>query len=150
MMAQPRSPAKEGKGRDMWVESKVLVGEVNPADSEWIRQLLSRTGRSSHQVGTAEEVLAALRGEIFTQAVIGVELTLGSQPVLSMLSQLPAITKLIGTGPAGDADAERRCRLAGANVYLSRPVDPAALAKALAWRETAGAYVAVGRRTGIR
>ena len=73
--------------------------------------------------------------------MIATELTAGQDPLLARLARLPALQPLVATGPPDDPATEMLARLAGADVYLTRPVSPEVLASALQLPE-AGAGLA--------
>lgn len=118
----------------------VLAAEANPSDGACLRDLLIRLGYRPYLVTSAQELTEAIRHHIFAKAVVGVEFLLGKAPALSILSGLPTITRLIAVGPPGDQEAEKFSRVAGAHVYLPRPVNAAYLTKAL-WYRPSNAYV---------
>ena len=110
----------------------ILVVEPEPANARHIRRLLRQMSYEAPLATTAPTALDAVRREVFPRAIVAVELVLGSQPLLTYLSRLPAMELLMATGPPGAAGWESRARRAGAHLYLPRPVEATLLATALA------------------
>jgi ActR/RegA family two-component response regulator len=110
----------------------VLAAEPGLADARRLAQCLARRRLQVRLAMSPADVLDLLRREIFDRAVVAVEMTLDGEPVLARVARLPMLRRVVAVGPAGDPEAEVRARLAGAHVYLPRPVDEAELARALA------------------
>ncbi|MCK4602748.1 MAG: hypothetical protein KAU28_09795 [Phycisphaerae bacterium] len=121
-------------------ETTILAAETDPDDIVHLKEYLAKLGYQVHLATSAREVIELMRRTIFTKAVVGVELKIGNEPLLSLLAHLPTMERLIGTGSPDDSEAERLSRLAGADLYLSRPASIDSLAKAL-WPNPCGTYV---------
>jgi len=130
-------------------EKVILAAEADPADAEHLRDCLSRLRYQVYLANSAAETLELMRRNIFTNAIVGVELKIGAEPVLAVLSHLPATERLIATGRGDDSEAERLSRLAGAHLYLPRPVNIDRLAKALGC-DLAGTYIPTTTKTKRR
>ena len=109
----------------------ILAAEPASGDAERLVRCLAPMAKYVQLARTGEEALALYRRHAFSHAVVAAELDLPDGPVLARLSQLPAIERLVATGPAGDRAAEIRARSSGAHAYLARPVSFDALARAL-------------------
>ena len=130
-------------------EKVILAAEADSADAEHLRDCLSRLRYRVYLARSAAEILRLMQRTIFTNAIVGVELKIGDEPVLSVLSHLPATKKLIATGRAGDGEAEMLSRREGAHLYLPRPVNINRLAKALGCG-VPGTYVPTTKKTKRR
>lgn len=109
----------------------VLVAEAVSEEAVFLESLLRSWGRDVCTASSVDEVLRIVRREFVQQAVIATELALAGQMLLARLAALPSLEQLIAIGPAGRPDIERRARLAGADVFLPRPVSVERLAQAL-------------------
>ena len=109
----------------------ILAVEVHPADAERLSQCLMSLDRPVRLTTSPQELLELIRYETFSQAVVAAEMTLGDESVVALLASLPEMELLTATGPPGDAAMEIRARIAGADLYLPRPVTVEALGRAL-------------------
>jgi len=112
----------------------ILAAEGRPEDAARLRECLAILGEHMRMATSAAEVMEHLRREIFTRAVVAVELSWGCEPMLARISRLPAVEHLVATGPPDDTCMEARARTAGANAYVMRPVTVRVLAMALGAR----------------
>ena len=110
---------------------KILAVEATEQEARRLRVLLETLGRSVRLAMSPDEALRLLRREILQEAVVAIELACGGRPLLAHLAALPAITRLVAIGPAGDVRLEEAARRGGAGAYLSRPVKLDALAAAI-------------------
>ena len=122
---KPVHPAWESAG------APILVAEPVLEDVKHAVRCLAPLGRPVRVAMSAEEVIDLVRREIIDRAVVATELSLGGDPVIARLTQLPLMKQVIATGPANDPAMEVRARAAGAQVYLPRPVSPEDLRRAL-------------------
>ena len=109
----------------------VLVAEPISDQAFFLESLLRSWGRDVCTVASVDEVLQVVRRECVQQAVIATELVLAGQMLVARLAALPSLQRLIAVGPAGRPEIERQARLAGADVFLPRPVPVERLAQAL-------------------
>jgi ActR/RegA family two-component response regulator len=112
-------------------ESPILVAEPIAEAAAHLERSLGRLGFLVRLAGSTSEALEVMRRQLLTEAIVAVELAIGSQSLLERLGRLPALELLMATGPRGAPKMEVRARRAGAQLYLPRPVDVAALAAAL-------------------
>ena len=110
----------------------VLVVEDDPASREYLVELLTEWGYSPIPVGSAEEAEYAVRHKQVEAAIIDVFLPgrSGSALMSKLRTRFPS-SVLIGISALGDAGTARRCKGLGADLFLSKPVLPETLAKAL-------------------
>jgi len=67
---------------------------------------------------------------MFDAAVLASELEVDGESMVAYVARLPLARLLVATGPGGDWERERLARLAGAAIYLPRPVSAATLGEA--------------------
>ncbi len=103
-------------------EKPVLVAEINVAEAEHLARELARFYRQARLATSTEQILEVLRSEILHEAIVAVELDIDHKPVLAHLAGLPSFDFIVAVGPANEAEMEIRARVAGAQVYLPRPV----------------------------
>ena len=117
-----------------WMASRmpVLAAEPALADAKHLVGCLTRLRQTVRVAMSADDIIDLLRREVFTRAVVAVELTLDGEPVLARLSRLPMPRRIVALGPAGDPVSEVMALAAGAQAYLARPVSVEDLARALA------------------
>lgn len=109
----------------------ILAAEIDAAAAKHLMRCLRPLGRRVFLATSAEQVLDGLRREVFPRAAVAVELVVDGQPLLARLARLSALERLAALGPGGDLEMERAARLAGAGVYVPRPVTTGLLSKAL-------------------
>ncbi|HDZ20892.1 hypothetical protein LCGC14_0274620 [marine sediment metagenome] len=109
----------------------ILVAEPISDQAFFLESLLRSWGRDVCVVASVDEVLQIVRRQFVQQAVIATELVLAGQMLVARLAALPSLQRLIAVGPAGRPEIERQARLAGADVFLPRPVPVERLAQAL-------------------
>ena len=112
-------------------DKAILAAEVDPMDAARLFRTLVLLGYRVRPASSAEQVMEAIRRQIFTHAALAIEMTIEGEPIITRLSALPSMAQLIAVGPPGDQKAERQARLAGADLYICRPVGIEVLAKAL-------------------
>jgi CheY-like chemotaxis protein len=114
------------------VRRPVLVVEDDPAHREYLLALLEDWGYQPIPVGSAEEAEYAVRHKAIEAAVIDVFLPgrSGAALMTRLRSRFPQAV-LIGISALGDASTARRCKGMGADLFLSKPISPESLAKAL-------------------
>ena len=100
-------------------------------DESSLADVLACLGRDAVCVRSAQESLEAIRHIMPVRAVVPVEMTMHGRSMISCLSALPSIHRLIAIGPADEPKAEALARSAGADAYLVRPVSMDVLVAAL-------------------
>ena len=128
-------------------EKPVLVAEINQAEAEHLAHELARFSRQARLATSTEQILEVLRGEILHEAIVAVELDIDHKPVLAHLAGLPSFDFLVAVGPANETEMEIRARVAGAQVYLPRPVTSQMLS-GLSWMTSPNC--SLGSSTGRR
>jgi CheY-like chemotaxis protein len=113
-------------------QAPVLAAEPNLADAKHLVQCFGRLRQPVRLAMSPADIIDLLRREAFGRAIVATEMTLDGEPILARLARLPTLQRVVATGPGGDPALEVRARLAGAHVYLPRPVDLEDLARALA------------------
>lgn len=134
LVSKAKSNTSEATGRTSVMleqQERILTAEPDANAAMRLTKSLSLLGYQVELARAPEEVMALIRKNIFRRAIVAVELSLEGQNILARLAQLPSMKYLIATGPAKDCQAETNARLAGANLYLPRPVTMESLAKAL-------------------
>ena len=109
----------------------ILVVEPAPDDARHVVRCLKSLKQSVCLAASADEAMDLLRRELFTRAVVAAEVMLDGRPLLARIADLPMMERVVATGPAEDARMETRARIAGAHLYLPRPVSAKILARAL-------------------
>ncbi|NLX13917.1 MAG: hypothetical protein GXY44_09740 [Phycisphaerales bacterium] len=109
----------------------ILVAEVTPEDGQHLIRCLQPFGLRVCLATTNEEVFQLLHTRIFRWAIVAAERITGREMLIARLACIPTIQYVIALGPAGDLDLEVRCRVAGAQAYLARPVNTGMLAVSL-------------------
>ena len=109
----------------------VLLAEPISDNAFFLESLLRSWGRDVCMAASVDEVLQIMRREFIQQAVIATELVSAGQMLVARLAALPSLQRLIAVGPVGRPEIEREARLAGADVFLPRPVPVERLAQAL-------------------
>jgi len=122
-------PASQRSGP--W-ELPVLVAEPVLADLKQVVTFLVSLGQPVRVATSPWDALDLLRRRIFTRAIVAAEMTFDGGPLIARVAAMPTLERIVGTGPADDRHLEVRARLAGAHVYLVRPVIAESLALALA------------------
>jgi hypothetical protein len=112
----------------------ILAAEGRLEDVVRLRECLAILGEHVRMATSADEVMEHLRRDIFTRAVVAVELAWGCEPMLARISRLPVVEHLVAIGPPDDTRMEARARTAGAGAYVARPVTVRVLAMALGAR----------------
>ena len=131
---------------------RVLVAEDNAVNQEVARRLLERAGHRAEIAANGREVLALLERERFDLVLMDVQM-----PELDGLETTAAIREkerrsgghlpiVAVTAHAMRGDAER-CREAGMDAYLAKPLQPRALADAIAG--VLGSALGSGRHAGV-
>ena len=75
-------------------------------------------------------MIGLLRRELFDAAVLGVEMDADGESMIEYIARFPSAGLLMATGPGGDWELERCAQLAGAAVYLPRPIYAESLTEA--------------------
>ncbi|MFQ5582048.1 MAG: response regulator [Mariprofundaceae bacterium] len=114
----------------------VLVAEDNPVNQEVIREILSRAGHSVQIVEDGEKALDALAGDGVYDLVF-LDMNMPEVSGLDVLKQFRFMdtscrTPVIMLSADAQSETIRECREAGANDYLTKPVDVNALFEAIA------------------
>ena len=109
----------------------ILAAEAKPDDAHRLARCLRELGLEFHLVRSAEQALRLARKVVLGGAVVAAELTLGEVPIAEYFARLPATRMVVAIGPPGSWQMRQRLRMAGANVFLGRPITVAALRKAL-------------------
>ncbi len=134
LISKAKSNRSEASGRTILMlerQERILTAEPDANEATRLTKSLSLLGYQVELARAPEEVLALIRSNIFSRAIVAMELSLDGENILARLAQLPSMKCLIATGPAKDLQAETNARLAGANLYLPRPVNMESLAQAL-------------------
>ncbi len=128
-----QSVRERGSETPMWDRSlrNILAAEATSENGQHLLRCLKPFGFRVCLATTHEEVFELLQTRIFRRAIVAAELTSGREMLISRLASLPAIQYVIAIGPAGDMDMEARCRIAGAQAYLGRPVSTEMLATSM-------------------
>jgi two-component system response regulator RegA len=110
----------------------ILLVEDDSTFREVLARALTRKGYDVHTAGDPAAALEIVAGHAIDHGVL--DMKLGDESGLDLIVQLrecrPAINILVFTGYASIATAVRAIRL-GANNYLAKPVDAAAVIQAL-------------------
>lgn len=109
----------------------LLAVERSEAEARDLDRCLKTIGLEATLACSTEEAIQFLRNRLFDGAIAAVELRYGAEPLLRALSRLLSPSLVLAIGPAGDAQMERRARMAGVAAYLTRPLSPVALKNAL-------------------
>jgi CheY-like chemotaxis protein len=114
------------------VRRRVLVVEDDPATRELLVEMLSEWGYESVAVGSAEEAEYSVRRRPVDAAVVDVFLPgrSGAALMTRLREKFPQAV-LIGISALGDAAMARQCKGMGADLFISKPLVPEDLAKAL-------------------
>jgi CheY-like chemotaxis protein len=132
VQSEQREGAEPSKPRLEPARPQVLVVEDDPAHREYLVELLALWGYTALPVGSAEEADFAIRRHRVFAAVVDVFLPGRSGTALiSKLRERFPEAKVVGVSALGDAATARRCKAMGADLFLSKPVTPDALAEAL-------------------
>ncbi|MFZ5470147.1 MAG: response regulator [Myxococcota bacterium] len=111
---------------------RVLVVEDDPAQRELLVEMLLAWRYQPLAVGTAEEAEHAARRNHFEAAIVDIFLPGKSgEALIGTLRERFPDSVLIGISALGDSMMARRCKVKGADLFLSKPIDPEALAQAL-------------------
>lgn len=120
------------------VKSAVLIVEDDPAARELFIELVSMWGYDPVPVGSAEEAEFAVRSRPMAAALVDVFLPGRSgATLLTRLRERFPEAVLIGTSALGDAVMARQMKGVGADLFLSKPIDPERLAEALKGKHVA-------------
>lgn len=109
----------------------ILIGEADARNAARLFRALILLGHRPALAMSSRQLVKMIGAQIFRHAIVAAELTIEGDPVLARLSRLPCMERLIALGQAGNVDMESRARLAGADMFLPRPVAIESLAKAL-------------------
>ena len=85
----------------MQKEKAIFVAEPLAGEAGNLRLLLEQMGYLVRMAGTTPEALEIMRREVFIQAVVAAELTLGGELTLAQVSRLPALQRLVAFGSGG-------------------------------------------------
>jgi len=109
---------------------RILVAEDNPTNQKVIRKILESAGHQPQLVDNGEQALEALGHERFDLAILDMQ--------MPVMGGLEAIKVYRFTHPQGvlpflvltanaTTEAKKECQEAGANAFLTKPIDPKAL-----------------------
>ena len=112
----------------------VLAAEMRSEDAYNLTRCLKALCVKVHLATSVRESIGLLRCELFDAALVASELEMDGESMVEYISRLPLAKLLMAIGPGGDWRLERRARLAGAAMYLSRPVSTEQLAEAFRTR----------------
>lgn len=114
------------------VVGRVLVVEDDPAQRELLVELLVSWRYKPEAVGTAEEADYASRRGHFDAAIVDIFLPgrSGESLMGKLRERFPELV-LIGISALGDSVMARRCMIKGADLFLSKPIEPELLAQGL-------------------
>ncbi len=124
--------------RTQAVRRCVLVVEDDPAQRDLLVELLSDWGYDSVPVGSAEEGEFVAKRRKVDAAIVDVFLggRSGAALMTRLRERIPDVL-LIGISALGDASMARTCKGVGADLFISKPVVPDELARALTCSHTA-------------
>lgn len=135
---QVRQLLEEQQPRVQAARRRVLVVEDDPAQRELLVELLADWGYDSMAVGSAEEAEFSVRRRAVDAAIVDVFLPGRSgESLMGRLRERFPDLVLIGISALGDPAMARRCKGQGADLFISKPVEPEALAQALTSPHTA-------------
>ena len=114
---------------------RILVAEDNPVNQKLILALLDKLGHSATLAANGEEVMAILTDgefdivlmDVFMPVKGGIEATMEIRAPPGTLAKIPIIALTASTTSEDIA----RCRDAGMNGFLAKPIDPTQLADTL-------------------
>ena len=109
----------------------ILAAEAGRVNAENLWRCLLPLGQQVFLATSSEEAFRMLHRQRFRRAVVAAELAIDGEPLLSRLSRLSGMECLVAVGAGDNADMEQTARVAGANVYVARPVTTELLSKAL-------------------
>jgi len=109
----------------------ILAAEAKPDDARLLECCLNELGIEFHLAGSVEQALRLARKVVHGGAVVAAELMLGETPMVEYFARLPATRMVVAVGPGDSWQMRSRLRMAGADVFLGRPVTVAALGRAL-------------------
>jgi signal transduction histidine kinase/FixJ family two-component response regulator len=131
--------AAEGPARPAPSSSlRILVAEDNRVNQEVARGLLERLGHQVDVVDDGHAAVEAVRRVGYDVVLMDVHMPgldgLGAARAIRRLPTAAAGTPIIALSASALPDETRACLAAGMDGYLAKPVDPVALAQALAGR----------------
>ena len=128
---------------------RILLAEDNAVNQKLALRLLSNMGYSADVAGDGAKAVAAVEGGAYDLVLMDVQMPEldGLEATRQIRARWPErrlhIVAMTANAMAGDRDA---CLAAGMNDYISKPIDPAILAEALARAPTAETNGAGKRR----
>jgi two-component system sensor histidine kinase RpfC len=109
---------------------RILVAEDNPTNQKVIRKILESVGHQPQLVNNGEQALEVLGNERFDLAILDMQMPVmgGLEAIKIFRFAHPQTTLpfLVLTANA-TTDAKKECQEAGANAFLTKPIDPKAL-----------------------
>ncbi|MDD3447985.1 MAG: ATP-binding protein [Gammaproteobacteria bacterium] len=113
----------------------ILVGEDNRTNQKVIQRILERAGHSSRIVGNGEEVLDALESDSYDMVVIDMQMPvmdgLQAMKIYRMMPTQSGHLPFIVLTANATTEAMRECEEAGADAYLTKPIEPRLLLEAI-------------------
>ena len=99
-------------------DETVLLADTDEQRLRLIAESLSAAGVRAVPALGGGELLEAIRGQLFSRAVVAADMTAAGQPALWRLASLPSMRRLVAVGPL---DCETDARRNGADVFLCHP-----------------------------
>ncbi len=126
----------------------VLVAEDHPVNRRYLAALLDNLGHRAHFCANGEEALQAAREGRFDLVLMDLHMPqMDGLAATRAIRALPDVARstvpIVALTADGLADTRDRCRVAGMNDFLTKPVSPGKLATLL--RQLFGAAAAAGR-----
>ncbi|MBF0200214.1 MAG: response regulator [Desulfamplus sp.] len=132
----------------------ILLADDNPTNQQVALGILKKLGLSAHAVSNGREVIDALKIKPYHLVLMDIQMPEmdgldASRQVRSSQSQVlnPDIPIIAMTAHAMAGDREM-CLAAGMNGYISKPIDPLALAKELEKHLSKGSENTIDRQAG--
>lgn len=127
--AEPATPPAERVAEG----SRVLIAEDDPINRAFLKSVLTRAGHLVDVVEDGPAAVAAARAHAYAIVLLDVELPgLGGPAVARELRRTDARVALVALTGHTDVAVHARCKAAGIDVVLTKPIEPAALRDALA------------------
>jgi len=110
---------------------RVLVADDNQVNRRVMQKILERSGHAAHLVGNGEEALDVLEAGGFDLVLMDVNMPVLDGIAATKLYRFAALGRphlpIVGLTADATPEAARRCREAGMDACLTKPVEPARL-----------------------
>lgn len=114
---------------------RVLVADDNQVNRRVMQKILERSGHAVHLAGNGEEALDALEAGGFDLVLMDVNMPVLDGIQATKLYRFAALGRphlpIVGLTADATPEAARRCREAGMDACLTKPVEPARLVEAV-------------------